>query len=97
MPSESGDHWDGGEAYEAFMGRWSRAVARIFIDWLPGKPSAHWLDVGCGTGALSSTICEFCEPASIVGCDPSEPFIEDARRRLTDERASFVCASTESQ
>ena len=26
------------------------------------EPSAHWLEVGCGTGALTSTICELCEP-----------------------------------
>jgi SAM-dependent methyltransferase len=77
------------------MGRWSRAVARLFMAWLPAKTSAHWLDVGCGTGALTSTICQFCEPASVVGCDPSEPFIEDARHRVADERSSFVRADTE--
>jgi SAM-dependent methyltransferase len=95
MTRESGDRWDGGTAYEAFMGRWSRAVARIFIAWLPSRPSAHWLDVGCGTGALSSTICELCEPASVHGCDPSESYIASARQQLTDKRSSFVCSGTE--
>jgi ubiquinone/menaquinone biosynthesis C-methylase UbiE len=90
----TGDNWAAGDAYEAYMGRWSRALARTFVEWLPSKPSAHWLDVGCGTGALTSTICELCEPATVVGCDPSEPFVADARRRLADERASFVQAGT---
>jgi len=58
-------------------------------------PSAHWLEVGCGTGALTSTICDLCEPASIIACDPSEPFIEHARNNLADARASFVIAGAE--
>ena len=95
MKRESGDRWSRGDAYVAFMGRWSQAVAQIFLEWLSPRSSGHWLDVGCGTGALSSTICQLCEPASVLGCDPSEPFIDDARNRYTDERLSFVRASTE--
>ena len=48
-----------------------------------------------GTGALTSTICELCEPASVIACDPSEPFIAHARRNLSDARASFVVAGAE--
>jgi SAM-dependent methyltransferase len=77
------------------MGRWSRPLARAFLEWLHPKPSAHWLEVGCGTGALTSTICDLCEPASVVACDPSEPFIEYARKNLSDGRASFVAAGVE--
>jgi SAM-dependent methyltransferase len=40
-------------------------------------------------------ICELCEPASIVACDPSEPFIRHARSNLTDGRASFFVAGDE--
>lgn len=95
MTSAPGDRWVTGAAYEAYMGRWSRPVARVFIEWLHPKPSAHWLEVGCGTGALTSTICDLCEPASVIACDPSEPFIEHARNNLPDVRASFVLAGTE--
>ena len=87
-----GDRWDAGDAYETYMGRWSRPLARAFVGWLEPKPSGHWLDVGCGTGALTSTIRELCQPASVVACDPSEPFIEHARRRIADPRVSFVVA-----
>lgn len=95
MTNSPGDGWLTGEAYEAYMGRWSRALAREFVAWLAPKPSCHWLDVGCGTGALTSTICERAEPASIVACDPSAPFVEYARQRLADGRASFVVAGAE--
>ena len=95
MTRASGDTWVTGAAYEAYMGRWSRPLARVFVEWLHPKPLAHWLEVGCGTGALTSTICDLCEPASVVACDPSEPFIEHARNNLADARASFVIAGAE--
>lgn len=90
-----GDRWVAGDAYEAYMGRWSRPLARTFVDWLHPTSSAHWLEIGCGTGALTSAICELCEPASVVACDPSEPFVAHARKHLSDARASFVVAGAE--
>lgn len=90
-----GDKWVTGDAYEAYMGRWSRPLARVFIEWLQLKSSANWLEVGCGTGALTSAICDLCEPASVVACDPSASFIEHARKNLADARASFVVAGAE--
>ena len=62
------------------------------MEWLRPNPSVHWLEVGCGTGALTSAICELCEPASVVACDPSKPFVEHARSNLSDPRVSFVVA-----
>jgi hypothetical protein len=52
----SDDKWLAGDASEAYMGRWSRPLARAFVEWLRPKPSAHWLEVGCGTGARTQTI-----------------------------------------
>ncbi len=91
----SDDKWLAGDAYEAYMGRWSRALARKFVEWLGASGSANWLDVGCGTGALTSAICDLSEPASVVACDPSEPFIEHARRNFPDARVSFVVAGAD--
>ena len=90
-----GDGWVTGEAYEAYMGRWSRPLARVFVQWLQAKPLASWLELGCGTGALTTAICDLCEPASVVACDPSEAFIGHARNSLSDARVSFVVAGTE--
>jgi trans-aconitate methyltransferase len=86
------DRWVAGDAYDAYMGRWSRQLARVFVEWLQPAPLANWLELGCGTGALTSTICERCDPASIVASDVSEPFVEYARAHLPDARASFVVA-----
>jgi len=86
------DQWDTGASYEEFMGRWSRRLAPRFVAWLGIPGGAHWLDVGCGTGALSDAICREGAPASVVGCDPAAPFIEHARRHLQDARVSFLQA-----
>lgn len=75
------------------MGRWSRRLARDFVLWLNPATSLHWLEAGCGTGALTSAICAQAQPASVTACDPAAPFIEYARAQLNDRRASFLVAS----
>ena len=89
------DNWKTGDAYESYMGRWSRSLARNFISWLAPQRDARWLDVGCGTGALTSAICELAAPASVLACDPSEPFIDHARRTIHDGRVAFAAAGAE--
>lgn len=89
------DNWKAGDAYESYMGRWSRPLARSFISWLAPPRGAHWLDVGCGTGALTSAICELADPSSVLACDPSEPFIDHARKTIRDGRVVFVVAGAE--
>ena len=83
------DVWAAGEGYEPYIGRWSRLVARGFIEWLNLPDGSRWLDVGCGTGALTQTILERASPAGIVAMDRSDPFIAYARRHVPDPRASF--------
>lgn len=95
MTTASDDKWLAGDAYEAYMGRWSRLVARAFVEWLDPEPSAHWLEVGCGTGALTSTILDHAAPASVIACDPAEPFIEHARRSVSDARVSFLVSGAD--
>lgn len=77
------------------MGRWSRLLARDFVRRLNPPSSLHWLEAGCGTGALTAAICAHAMPASVTACDPAAPFIEYARQHLTDRRVSFVVASAE--
>lgn len=83
------ESWDGAKAYEAYMARWSRLVARDFLAWLSVAPAQTWLDVGCGTGGLSQTILDVAQPASVLGFDPSQYFIAYAREHITDPRADF--------
>ncbi len=86
---ETREAWSSALAYEKFMGRWSRLVAREFILWLGVAPDMTWLDVGCGTGALTEAIFELASPHYIVGSDGSEAYIDFLRQRLTDERLCF--------
>ena len=81
--------WLGADAYEAYVGRWSRSVAPRFLDWLGVPEGKRWLDVGCGTGALSSAILTGCAPVEVVGVDPSLPFVAHAAIQVPDPRAAF--------
>lgn len=85
----SDDVWADGDAYELYMGRWSRRVAAEFVSWLDFPPGGSWLDVGCGTGALTAAILDTAEPAETVGIDPSEGFVQRARTQISDPRAGF--------
>jgi len=83
------DVWAQGAGYERYIGRWSRPVAAAFLDWLSVPPGKAWLDVGCGTGALSQRIVEAAAPARVVGVDPSEGFVAHAAAHVVDARAQF--------
>jgi SAM-dependent methyltransferase len=89
------DAWVSGEAYEGYIGRWSRLVAREFLKWLTVPAGSRWLDVGCGTGMLSKTILELAEPAKIKGVDRSEGFINFAKEHVRDERVEFEVGDAE--
>jgi len=84
-----------GNEYSLFMGRWSSLVAQAFLDWLDAPPHLRWLDVGCGTGALSGRILDEADPASLLGIDPLEDFVQHIRRDTTDVRARFEVATAE--
>jgi SAM-dependent methyltransferase len=81
--------WASGGAYEPYVGRWSRLVAREFLNWLNVPAHRHWLDVGCGTGALSQAILDTAAPGAVKGIDRSDGYVTYARERLRDERAQF--------
>ncbi len=83
------DAWSAGDSYDAYMGRWSKKIAVRFLDWLNAGEHLDWLDVGCGTGALSSTILSRCNPRSLVGIEQSAGFVATAQRNVNDGRARF--------
>ncbi|MFL6180347.1 MAG: class I SAM-dependent methyltransferase, partial [Actinomycetes bacterium] len=83
------DAWTSADPYEFFMGRWSRVLAREVVAYLAPAAERRWLDVGCGTGALSEAIVRLTNPRSLIGVDPSEAYVTQARAHITDERASF--------
>lgn len=76
------DTWERGSPYERYIGRWSRRIAPLFLAWLDLPGGRRWLDVGCGTGALSAAILDHCRPASVVGVEPSDGFLGLAAQNL---------------
>jgi SAM-dependent methyltransferase len=83
------DAWNSGDAYEPYVGRWSRLVAREFLGWLAVPTGCRWLDVGCGTGALVETILSLRAPGEVVGIDPSPAYVAFAGDRVKDPRVRF--------
>lgn len=90
MTEQRFDVWAAGDAYERYMGRWSRLVADEFVAWLDCGDGLRWLDVGCGTGALTAAVAARCRPRLVVGVDRSAGFVTAARAALPS--ASFAVA-----
>lgn len=89
------DAWQAGDSYDLYMGRWSRQIAPLFLDWLDPEEGLDWLEVGCGTGALSAAILARCNPRNLVSLDPSEGFLAKARANVADERVAFLAGDAQ--
>jgi SAM-dependent methyltransferase len=74
--------FDAADAYERYMGQWSRAAGELFLDWLAPPRNARWLDLGCGTGAFSDLIARRCAPAALTAVDPAPAQVAYATSRL---------------
>jgi SAM-dependent methyltransferase len=66
------------------------------VRWLEAARDVSWLDVGCGTGALTETILEVSAPADVQAIDPSPAYVMFARKRVSDRRATFSVADARS-
>lgn len=85
-------NFDDSAGYERFMGRWSRAVAPLFLEWLDAPPHASWLDVGCGTGVLTQTLIDLGAPSAVHAVDSSASQVTVAARGAAGRPASFWVA-----
>jgi SAM-dependent methyltransferase len=87
--------WTIGDAYEPYIGRWSQLVARDFLEWLAYPQPARWVDIGCGTGALTRSIAATQQPLQVTGIDPSEAYLSFARQQLADTHIEFRLGDAE--
>lgn len=71
-----------GDAYDRFMGRYSRPLAADLADWLEVEAGQRAIDVGCGPGALTSILADRLGADHVAAVDPSTSFVEACRERL---------------
>lgn len=69
------------EAYERFMGRWSRLLAAPLIEFAQPPARGHVLDVGSGTGALAFVLAANSRERRVTGIDPSTEYVRYAQSR----------------
>jgi SAM-dependent methyltransferase len=74
----------GADAYDRFMGRYSVPLAAQFADFSGVAPGQRVLDVGCGTGALTSELVRRLGTGAVYAVEPSETFVTAMRARLPD-------------
>jgi len=78
------------EAYERFMGRWSRLLAPLLVNFSEVQDMGQVLDVGSGTGALALSIAKSKIHCQVSGIDPSKEYVEFANSRNPfPDRVSF--------
>ena len=92
MDEQPKENWGSAGPYELYVGRWSRKVATEFLAWISVPVGAAWVDVGCGTGALTECILAQSQPRSIAMVDKAEGFVSVARQKITDRRVTFDTA-----
>jgi SAM-dependent methyltransferase len=89
LPAAGDRIWADEAAYERYVGRWSRLVAAKFVTWLGAPRGARWLDVACGTGAVTAAILNGASPEHVDAIDRSERQLAGARAR-SDARVTFA-------
>jgi ubiquinone/menaquinone biosynthesis C-methylase UbiE len=80
--------------YDRFVGRYSPRLAEAMCEAAGVRPGQRALDVGCGSGALTSALADLLGAENVAALDPSEPFAEAARLRVPGAR--IVVGSAES-
>ncbi len=83
--SSAGPHFTDPEAYETLMGRWSRLLAPLFLEFA-GAGRGPILDVGCGTGSLAVALAAQLGSEAVIGIDPAEAYVRHGRAMHPDLR-----------
>src|SRR3984957_4934820 len=83
------DRWTSGGHYDEWMGRWSRLLARDFLNWLSVPAGLRWIDVCCGSGMVTEAIVERNAPSIVAGIDASSAQISFAREHRANPNVTF--------
>jgi len=76
--------FEAAEAYERDMGRWSKGLGPLFVEFIGVEKGDRVLDVGCGTGSLAGIIASTTSALKIIGVDPSDGFLDYARSHYSN-------------
>jgi SAM-dependent methyltransferase len=82
-------------AYQHFMGRWSLRLAPLFVDFAGVEDGQRVLDVGCGTGSLSTALMSVGPNVRVAGVDPVPDYVSFTREVVADHRADFQTGTAE--
>lgn len=77
------------DAYERFMGRWSRELAPLFAEFAGVRDGDAVLDVGSGVGALTAAVVVVAPSSRVIGIDPAAPYVDFARTRHPGDLVRF--------
>ena len=78
------------DAYERFMGRWSRRLAPLLVKFASVDERDSVLDIGSGTGALAFALAEAIPSVRVTGVDPSSAYVRYAQARTPSDRVRFL-------
>jgi SAM-dependent methyltransferase len=78
------------DAYERFMGRWSRRLAPLLVKFSAVAGRDSMLDVGSGAGALAFALAEAIPSVRVTGVDPSGAYVRHAQARTPSDRVRFL-------
>jgi len=84
-----GRMFSAGDAYERFMGRWSRELAPLFVEFAGVRDGDAVLDVGSGTGALTAAVVVVAPSSRVIGIDPAAAYVDFARTRHPGDLVRF--------
>src|SRR4051812_3725952 len=80
------------DAYDRFMGRWSRQLSSQLADLTGVAAGMRVLDVGSGPGALTGELVARLGADAVTAVDPAEGFVAAARDRFPDVAVSRAAA-----
>jgi SAM-dependent methyltransferase len=79
-----------GAAYEVFLGRWTRRLAPLLIDFAAFPGTGPLIDVGCGTGSLARAMATRWPARSVIGVDVAPPYVAFARAEARLDNLVFA-------